>query len=431
MTCEGVSRQQFLISKVYVDKSGIDFKCCAHTNNKIGIIPYRFNTDSPSGQKRQIQLHASNDQNGLFYDHASRFLHFTPHHSTGAEEAIVAKRHFEHLASTHNRTIKRYHADNGVFTIKLFRDACQAQNQNLTFCGVDAHHQNGIAERFIRTITERARTMLIHAMLSWPDIITEDIWPFAVQMAVDLHNMTPTTTGLSPQEIFSGTKCNFDPANCHTFGCPIYVLEPTMRQNHKIPRWKPRSRVGVYLGFSPDHASSVPLVLSTTTGLVSPQYHVVFDDNFTTTPSFKNNQLPTNWNDLFNSTATVYVDEDFSSTTLYDTSFFDTPSFHMESIQPSSSQSSQTQREASSQSVTFSSEPPTIIEPIATPSNITNNKTQPHIGWNPTHRYNTRFRLQHTANLSIQSDAHTYQDPLLDTFLQSHNIHPISNPTCY
>ena len=103
----------------------------------------------------KIQLHASNDQNGLFYDHASRFLHFTPHHSTGAEEAIVAKRHFEHLASTHNRTIKRYHADNGVFTTKLFRDACQAQNQNLTFCGVDAHHQNGIAERFIRTITEK------------------------------------------------------------------------------------------------------------------------------------------------------------------------------------------------------------------------------------------------------------------------------------
>jgi hypothetical protein len=204
-----------------------------------------------------------------------------------------------------------------------------------------------------------------------------------------------------------------------------------MRQNHKIPRWKPRSIVGVYLGFSPDHASSVPLVLSTTTGLVSPQYHVVFDDNFTTTTSFKNNQLPTNWNDLFNSTATVYVDEDFSSTTLYDSSFFDTPSFQRESIQPSSSQSSQPQREASSQSVTFSSEPPTIIEPIATPSNITNNNTQPHIGWNPTHRYNTRFRLQHTANLSIQSDAHTYKDPLLDTFLQSHNIHPISNPTCY
>ena len=65
--CEGISRQQFGISKVYDDKSGIDFTCCADTNNKIGIIPYRLNTDSPSGQKRQIQLHASNKQNGVFY----------------------------------------------------------------------------------------------------------------------------------------------------------------------------------------------------------------------------------------------------------------------------------------------------------------------------------------------------------------------------
>jgi len=68
-----------------------------------------------------------------------------------------------------------------VFTTKLFRDACNSQHQQLTLCGVNAHHQNGITERFIRTITERARTMLIHAMLCWPDVITEDLWPFAVQ----------------------------------------------------------------------------------------------------------------------------------------------------------------------------------------------------------------------------------------------------------
>ena len=67
VTCEGISRRQVLISKVYDDQSGIDFQCCAGTKNKIGIIPYRLNTDSPSGQKRQIQLHASKEQNGVFY----------------------------------------------------------------------------------------------------------------------------------------------------------------------------------------------------------------------------------------------------------------------------------------------------------------------------------------------------------------------------
>jgi hypothetical protein len=44
----------------------------------------------------------------LFIDHASHFLHFTPHLSTGAMEAINAKNSFELLASTYNCFPKRY-----------------------------------------------------------------------------------------------------------------------------------------------------------------------------------------------------------------------------------------------------------------------------------------------------------------------------------
>jgi hypothetical protein len=45
----------------------------------------------------------------------------------------------------------------------------------MKFCGVNAHHQNGIAERHIRSVTETTRTMLIHAMISWPEIITKQL----------------------------------------------------------------------------------------------------------------------------------------------------------------------------------------------------------------------------------------------------------------
>ncbi len=92
--------------------------------------------------------------------------------------------------------------DNGIFASKDFRSSCLQQKQRMKFCGVNAHHQNGIAERHIRSITERARTMLIHAMISWPDIITEHLWPYAFRLAVDLHNNTPNSTGLTPEEIF-------------------------------------------------------------------------------------------------------------------------------------------------------------------------------------------------------------------------------------
>jgi hypothetical protein len=90
----------------------------------------------------------------LFINHASRFLHFTPHISTGSVEAISAKHKFELLASTHNRSIRCYHTDNGVFSSKDFRAACIQQHQRIRFCGTNAHHQNGIAESFIRTLTE-------------------------------------------------------------------------------------------------------------------------------------------------------------------------------------------------------------------------------------------------------------------------------------
>ena len=43
-----------------------------------------------------------------------------------------------------------------------------------------------------------------------------------------------------------------------------------------------RARVGLYLGHSPMHAKSVSLVLNITTGLVSPQFHIKFDDYFET-----------------------------------------------------------------------------------------------------------------------------------------------------
>ena len=39
------------------------------------------------------------------------------------------------------------------------------------------------------------------------------------------------------------------------------------------------------MGLSPKHASSVPLVLNLTTGHVSPQFHVIFDDSFSTVSS--------------------------------------------------------------------------------------------------------------------------------------------------
>ena len=65
----------------------------------------------------------------LFVDHASRLLHFTPHTSTGALDAVQAKQCFELFAYSFNQFIRHYHTDNGIFTSQRFTNACRANNQ--------------------------------------------------------------------------------------------------------------------------------------------------------------------------------------------------------------------------------------------------------------------------------------------------------------
>ncbi len=66
------------------------------------------------------------------------------------------------------------------------------------------------------------------------------------------------------------------------FGCPVYVLDATLQDGHKLPKWVPRAHLGVFLGFLTLHSSQVPLVMNVDTGKISPQFHVIFDDKFET-----------------------------------------------------------------------------------------------------------------------------------------------------
>jgi hypothetical protein len=113
--------------------------------------------------------------------------------------------------------------------------------------------------------------MLIHAMISWPDIIQEHLQPYALHLAVDLKNCTPTSSGLSPEEIFTGVKGHSRLLDFHPFGCPIFVLDPSLQQGHNTPLETLFSCWSLPWSFS-KHASSISLVLSSTTGLISPQF---------------------------------------------------------------------------------------------------------------------------------------------------------------
>jgi hypothetical protein len=91
----------------------------------------------------------------FWIDHYSSFVYCTFHESKHARELVASKTEFENWAARFNVKIQNIRADNGVYSAQLFKDSCLKEQQTLTFCAVGANWQNGIAERFIGTITER------------------------------------------------------------------------------------------------------------------------------------------------------------------------------------------------------------------------------------------------------------------------------------
>ncbi len=219
----------------------------------------------------------------VFVDHFSRLRYIHFHTSLTSEETIQAKMAFEKFAARHGVKIQQYHADNGRFADNAFISHCEDNKQLLTYCGVNAHFQNGIAERAIRDIQEQARKSLLHAINHWPKVMDLSLWPYATCYAVFLHNVLPSQEdGRSRLEVFGNFSVGHRLSDCHTFGCPVYALQNALQGGSTVPKWSPRARLGVNLGPSPFHARNVYLILNPTTGLVSPQFHVSFDDFFET-----------------------------------------------------------------------------------------------------------------------------------------------------
>jgi len=339
----------------------------------------------------------------FFIDHASNKVHIMLNYSTGTAEATHAKHRFEKVAAVHNISICKYHGDNGVFATQQFKSSCETLNQALDFSGVGAKHQNGVAERMIGTITRRACTMLLHDIRRWLDAISEDLWPFALKLAVDIHNSTPGLSGLSPDEIFSGHKStNSKFKDFHPFGCPVFVLKASLQDGHRIPKWKPRSRMAIYLGNSLDHATTVPLVLNPNTGLVSPQYHLVFDDHFSTTDCLAPNKIPTTWPDLFKNSSANFLDPDLYDQHTLHPSWNDSQSSTVRFVDELDQLDSVIVNDSSS----IPNSDNTTVIPSLPPEKSTST-IRP--AWNQDHPYSTRFKRKvFSANMaaleSILSD---------------------------
>jgi hypothetical protein len=156
--------------------------------------------------------------------------------------------------------------------------------------------------------------LLLHAKRHWPDYITTMMWPFALKEAsYQLNWLSLCSDGHSCKATFFSIDKDFiNISTLHVFGSPCFVLDSRLQSGiGGAPKWEPRSRLGIYAGHSPAHAGLVAMVLNPWAGHVSPQYHVVFDDLFSTVLFMQKSEVPPNWADLVKKSGEKVTDEHY------------------------------------------------------------------------------------------------------------------------
>ena len=88
----------------------------------------------------------------LFIDHFLRlkYAHFQT--DATSAETLKAKKAIEAFALLYGHTVKHYHCDNGRFADNAWLNFVEQSHQTISFCGVNAHHQNGIVEKAIHDL---------------------------------------------------------------------------------------------------------------------------------------------------------------------------------------------------------------------------------------------------------------------------------------
>ena len=154
-----------------------------------------------------------------FIDDCSRYTRVYLMHNKG--EAVIKYKEYSDFVKTQTgKNIKQLKSDNGTeYLANAFQEQLkQAGTEHITTSPYSPH-QNGVAERKNRTITETVRCMLDEAKLS------QAYWGEATCTAIFTINRIPATNEeTSPYEKFFGKKAKIH--HIKQFGCKCYMQVP-------------------------------------------------------------------------------------------------------------------------------------------------------------------------------------------------------------
>jgi hypothetical protein len=107
----------------------------------------------------------------IFVDHASNNIHIEFQTRLNSHKTIAGKQAYEAMCLDYGVVPQLYLLDNTTaFTSHAFKLHLENFSQHIRFSGAGAHHQNGHADRAIRTVMSIARTMMLHSAIHWPDV---------------------------------------------------------------------------------------------------------------------------------------------------------------------------------------------------------------------------------------------------------------------
>jgi hypothetical protein len=202
---------------------------------------------STNGRVEQIKGRPTMAQYGAattFIDAYSRLGYVHLPADTSSASTLVAKTALESYATLHGISVQHNHADTGRFAENAFTQAVTEQGQSLSFCGINAHHQNAITKICISELQKQVTSMLIHTSQHWQACINAHLWPYAIHMATSQHNSLPPAGAgnKSPIKIFTNSPVQLNIKHYATFGCPAYVLKNYMQAQRKINKSTSRAK---------------------------------------------------------------------------------------------------------------------------------------------------------------------------------------------
>lgn len=185
------------------------------------------------------------DGKKYFVTFVDQYSHFTVCYLLQQKSEVVEKfKSYEAMVEAKfGHKIERLRCDNGgEYDSKEFQAFCSQKGIKIEYTVPYNPQQNGVSERYNRTIMERARCLIFDTK------IDKCFWNEAVQAAIYLINRTSTSVlenKKTPAEIWYGVKPNLN--KIRVFGCDAYVHTPKEQRSGKLDS---RSRKMLMMGYT-------------------------------------------------------------------------------------------------------------------------------------------------------------------------------------